>query len=157
MRHLSTNIINWHLMVSKLSLLMLTLSSTTLSAGAPDQIVTLMHKTPAGLVWPTPEKQYYSEIWETEVITNVSTPTLEIFLPDPALATGTGVIVAPGGGLYAHSISSEGHEVARWLAAKGIAAFVLNLMYPQHSGPPPLYTPAVPLPFPCLLPSRCIP
>ncbi len=31
-------------------------------------------------------------------IVNVSTPTVTAYLPDPAKATGTAVIIAPGGG-----------------------------------------------------------
>ena len=76
--------------------------------------------------WEGPEKKYFSEIWQTEVITNVSVPTLEVFLAPDSLNTGTSVIIAPGGGLYAHSIESEGNMVARWLNKKGINAFVLK-------------------------------
>ena len=60
------------------------------------------------------------------VALNVAVPTLEIFLPDKAQATGTGVIVAPGGYCVALALSAEGADVARWLQAKGIAAFVLK-------------------------------
>jgi len=59
-------------------------------------------------------------------IRNVVNPTLTPFLPDPAKATGAAVIVAPGGGFMGLSIDSEGLEVARWLADRGIAAFVLK-------------------------------
>lgn len=72
-------------------------------------------------------KAYYSSIWQTEVITNVSKPIMEVFKPtDSTLNTGTAVIVAPGGGLYGLSIESEGNMVAKWLAEKGITAFVLQ-------------------------------
>jgi acetyl esterase/lipase len=57
---------------------------------------------------------------------NVVTPTLTVYLPDPSTATGTGVIVAPGGAFRFLSIDMEGHDVARWLAARGIAGFVLK-------------------------------
>lgn len=57
---------------------------------------------------------------------NVTEATLTPFLPDPALATGTAVIVAPGGGFRTLSMENEGWNVARALAAKGIAAFVLK-------------------------------
>jgi acetyl esterase/lipase len=60
------------------------------------------------------------------VIFNVVTPTLTTYLPDPARATGTGVIVAPGGAFVALAISLEGTDVARWLQQRGIAAFVLK-------------------------------
>ncbi|WP_242187763.1 alpha/beta hydrolase [Sphingomonas sp. CARO-RG-8B-R24-01] len=57
---------------------------------------------------------------------NVSTATLTPFLPDPAKATGTAVIVAPGGGFLMLSMENEGWRVARALADRGIAAFVLK-------------------------------
>jgi len=60
------------------------------------------------------------------VIFNVVTPTLTAYLPERAKATGTGVIVAPGGAFVALAIDLEGHPVARWLQARGIAAFVLK-------------------------------
>jgi len=59
-------------------------------------------------------------------IYNVVTPTLTAYLPDPSTATGTGVIVAPGGAFRFLSIDMEGHDVARWLAARGVAGFVLK-------------------------------
>ncbi len=59
-------------------------------------------------------------------VRNVVTPTLEPFLPDPAIATGAAVIVAPGGGFETLEIDNEGYPVAQWLADHGIAAFVLK-------------------------------
>lgn len=36
------------------------------------------------------------------------------------------VIVCPGGSYYWHDMQTEGHEVAKWLQANGISAFVLK-------------------------------
>jgi acetyl esterase/lipase len=60
------------------------------------------------------------------VIFNVVTPTLTAYLPERTKATGTGVIIAPGGAFVALAIDLEGTPVARWLQEKGIAAFVLK-------------------------------
>ncbi|MGK6325086.1 alpha/beta hydrolase [Sphingomonas sp. DT-51] len=57
---------------------------------------------------------------------NVTEATLTPFLPDPARASGAAVIVAPGGGFRTLSMENEGYDVARALAARGIAAFVLK-------------------------------
>jgi acetyl esterase/lipase len=57
---------------------------------------------------------------------NVTVATLTPFLPDPAKATGAAVIVAPGGGFRSLSMQNEGWDVARALAARGVAAFVLK-------------------------------
>lgn len=60
------------------------------------------------------------------VVFNVVTPTLTAYLPARAKATGTGVIIAPGGAFIALALDLEGRSVARWLQARGIAAFVLK-------------------------------
>jgi acetyl esterase/lipase len=65
---------------------------------------------------------------------NVTVATLTPFLPDPAKATGTAVVVAPGGGFRTLSMENEGWDVARALAAKGVAAFVLK--YRLNPTPP---------------------
>lgn len=57
---------------------------------------------------------------------NVTVATLTPLLPDPARATGTAVIVAPGGGFRTLSMDNEGWNVAKALAAHGVAAFVLK-------------------------------
>ena len=57
---------------------------------------------------------------------NVTVATLTPFLPDPAKGNGTAVIVAPGGGFTSLSMENEGWDVARALAAKGVAAFVIK-------------------------------
>ncbi len=58
------------------------------------------------------------------VVRNVVRPTLTPFLPEAP--TGTAVIVAPGGAFHFLAWGYEGIDVARWLAARGIAAFVLK-------------------------------
>jgi acetyl esterase/lipase len=60
------------------------------------------------------------------VVMNVVTPTLTAFLPSSRSATGTGVIIAPGGAFVALTVGLEGTDVARWLQQHGIAAFVLK-------------------------------
>jgi acetyl esterase/lipase len=60
------------------------------------------------------------------VVFDVVTPTLTPYLPDPTKATGTGVIIAPGGAFVALTMDLEGASVARWLQQRGIAAFVLK-------------------------------
>lgn len=89
-------------------------------------VITLPYENPEGLTWANNEKEYYDERLQTEVVTNVSVPTMEVFKPADSLAIGTAVIIAPGGGTFFHSINSEGNDVARWLNKKGITAFVLK-------------------------------
>ena len=83
--------------------------------------------------WNYPEKQYFSKSWEEDLVTNVTQPALIVYKPDPALASGTAVVICPGGGLMALSINNEGIDVAKWLAAKGVTAFVLKYRV-AHTG-----------------------
>jgi acetyl esterase/lipase len=57
---------------------------------------------------------------------NVAQATLTPFLPAPDRASGAAVIVMPGGGFRTLSMQNEGWDVARALAARGVAAFVLK-------------------------------
>ena len=57
---------------------------------------------------------------------NVTVATLTPFLPDSSKASGAAVIVAPGGGFRTLSMENEGWNVARGLADRGVAAFVLK-------------------------------
>lgn len=76
---------------------------------------------------------------------NVREATLTPFLPDPAIATGSAVIIAPGGGFRTLSMENEGWQVAEALAKRGVAAFVLKYRLNQTpasltefaSAPPP--------------------
>lgn len=98
-------------------------------------------KAPGSEQWSVPESVSTSGSGE-RVISNVSDPTLTIFLPDPARATGAAAIIAPGGALRVLGFDNEGVKVARWLNEKGIAAFVLKYRTLQQApgargaGPP---------------------
>lgn len=61
-----------------------------------------------------------------KLVRNVVTPTLTAYLPDRAKANGTAVVICPGGGFHFLSWDSEGIDVAKWLQARGVAAFVLK-------------------------------
>ncbi len=53
-------------------------------------------------------------------------PSIDAYLPDPAKAVGTGVLVCPGGGYGGLASGHEGKQIAEWLNARGVAAFVLK-------------------------------
>jgi len=76
--------------------------------------------------WRQQEQENFSRGWNTQVVFNVTDPTLTVVSPDPAKANGTAIVICPGGGFHALSINSEGFDVARWLAAKGVTGFVLK-------------------------------
>jgi acetyl esterase/lipase len=53
-------------------------------------------------------------------------PSLTIYLPSKPQDTGTGIVVCPGGGYQHLAMDHEGHQVARWLTSRGIAAFIVK-------------------------------
>lgn len=54
-----------------------------------------------------------------------NTPTLTVFLADPAKATGAAMVICPGGA-YGGLAGHEGADYARWLNELGISGFVLK-------------------------------
>lgn len=57
-------------------------------------------------------------------------------LPDPEKATGTAVIVAPGGGYRHLTIDREGHGVAKWFTGFGVAGILLEYRVQPLDTPP---------------------
>jgi acetyl esterase/lipase len=103
-------------------------------SGFTQEVIPLpLSGVPAGSQENYPEKQYFSTVWNTEVVSNVSKPSLTVYKPLPWTANGTAVVICPGGGFMALSIKSEGIDVAEWLAAKGVTAFVLKY-HLAHTG-----------------------
>ena len=94
-------------------------------------------------IWPgaAPGSEHWTQKERTientpvgTVIFNVVTPTLTAYLPERSKATGTGVIIAPGGAFVALAISLESNDVARWLQERGIATFVLKYRIMEKHG-----------------------
>jgi hypothetical protein len=61
----------------------------------------------------------------SKTYSNVVNPTLTVYLPDPAKANGTAVILCPGGAMRMLGFA-ETERTAEWLNSKGIAAFILK-------------------------------
>ena len=53
-------------------------------------------------------------------------PSITVYLPAHEKANGTAVVVCPGGGYHVLAMDHEGRQIADWLNAHGIAAFVLR-------------------------------
>ena len=64
-------------------------------------------------------------------ISNISIPTLAVYLPPKEKANGVAVVVCPGGGYGINAIKHEGTDVAAELNKAGIAALVLKYRLPS--------------------------
>ena len=96
-----------------------------------EQLLEVIPVWPAALpgaeLWRDAGPELERPRWEnSRLVRNISQPTLTVFLPDPAIANGTGVIVCPGGAFPFLMVDKEGAEVAAWLNARGVAVFVLK-------------------------------
>ena len=76
--------------------------------------------------WNWNEAESDSNMFNTKVVYNVTKPSLTVFTPDPSVATGTAIVICPGGAFQTLSINSEGNDVANWLVKRGITCFVLK-------------------------------
>src|SRR6476620_1824823 len=65
-------------------------------------------------------------------LTNVSEPTITLYMPPKEMANGTAVIVAPGGGYSILAIEHEGTQTCEWLQSLGVTAVLLKYRVPQR-------------------------
>ncbi|MEI6892993.1 MAG: alpha/beta hydrolase [Pontiella sp.] len=68
----------------------------------------------------------------TDRLTNVSQPTLTLFLLKNSTKPTPFVIVCPGGGYHMLSWNKEGTDIAAWLNSIGLSAAVLKYRCPQN-------------------------
>jgi endo-1,4-beta-xylanase len=94
---------------------------------------------PVVVLWPAgaPGSEAKRNLPETPVggnLAGIHNPSLTVFLPEAGHATGSAVVILPGGGHRLLVVEKEGFTVARWLAAHGIAAFVLKYRLAREAG-----------------------
>ena len=83
-----------------------------------------------------------NEVPPTTRLTNISSPTMTVFLPSLEKRNGTSVVICPGGGYHILAWDKEGTEVAEWLNSIGVSAFVLKYRTPTAARPAPWLAPA---------------
>jgi len=70
---------------------------------------------------------------------DVDKPSITFYQPSRPQATGTIVVICPGGGYGALAMDHEGHQVARWFTAHGVAAAIVKYrLGPRYHHPAPL-------------------
>jgi acetyl esterase/lipase len=68
----------------------------------------------------------------------VDNPAMIPYWPDADKANGTAVVIFPGGGYVRLAINHEGHDIAKWFTARGVAAFVVKYRMQEYGFPAPL-------------------
>lgn len=87
-------------------------------------------QTPAGLVEQTTERST-DPAFNDRFVRGTVRPRMAVFRPERP--NGAAVLITPGGGYSLVVIDKEGYEMARWLAERGVTAFVLFYRLP-HQG-----------------------
>lgn len=90
------------------------------------EVIKLFQGVPPGNDNVAVEEKITKKDGVVDVISDVTIPTLTAYLPDASKATGTAVVILPGGALRFLSWDMEGVKLAQWLNEKGIAAFILK-------------------------------
>ncbi len=91
---------------------------------------------PATLPVETVRERSRDPAYNDRYVFGIRRPRMAVFRP--ARPNGAAVLITPGGGYNWVVIDKEGYEMARWLAARGITAFVLFYRLPHEgwaSGP----------------------
>jgi acetyl esterase/lipase len=68
----------------------------------------------------------------------VDNPSLIPFWPDAELSSVPAVLIFPGGGYTRLAINHEGIDIAKWFAARGMAAFVVKYRLHEYGFPAPI-------------------
>jgi acetyl esterase/lipase len=78
-------------------------------------------------------KEHTVKSWGRDCWANVTDPELLIYKAPEEKATGTAIIICPGGAYARISYTQEGNAVATWLNEKGITAIILKYRLPSDS------------------------
>jgi hypothetical protein len=82
---------------------------------------------------PNSKQNEKKETFNGGMFRGVTKPTLEVYLPEKDKASGTAVIIIPGGSYAVVVYQGEGISNAKQFAKNGIAAFVLKYRLPDDS------------------------
>jgi acetyl esterase/lipase len=118
--------------MKKLVLLMVSILIAYTTAYTQEIIPLYADSIPNSLPYKMKEQKL---IWDGQFggYKSISVPTLECYFPTKETATGSAVIICPGGGYYVEAYREEGINIAQTFIKQGIAAFILKYRLPSDS------------------------
>jgi acetyl esterase/lipase len=131
-----------------LSTLALVLAATAAAAAEKPAVLDVWPGKPPGEkggVGEENSRKQKSGRGEITIISNVTQPTLTVFLPPKEKNTGAAVVICPGGGYNILAWDLEGEEVATWLNSIGVTGIILKYRVPRRPGDDKKLPPVAPL------------
>ncbi|PBJ09244.1 alpha/beta hydrolase [Flavobacterium sp. ACN6] len=107
------------------------LFSGVFTSSAQNQVIPLWNKIPDEIKSADYKEKESITDGKLQSTTQVTVPTLSIFIPKNAKPNQTAVIICPGGGYMHLAFDKEGTKVAEWFNSLGIVAFVLKYRLPN--------------------------
>ena len=105
-----------------------------LASPDPTEVIDLWRRGAPGMpAKPVPEKtteRSTDPAYNDRFVLGISRPRMAVFRPERP--NGSAVLITPGGGYSWVVVDKEGYEMARWLAARGVTAFVLFYRLPNE-------------------------
>jgi acetyl esterase/lipase len=91
-----------------------------------DVVMLYPNGAPGSESWTQKETVFAQGNTGLKGVRNIVKPSITVYLPPAGTATGTSVVIAPGGAFRFLSWDLEGTLVADWLQKHGVAAFILK-------------------------------
>lgn len=109
------------------------MAATAITTQAQTIIPVYTGKVPNSLDVPNPEVKTVDKAGTNIHYSKVAVPTLEIHLAPKDIATGTAIVICPGGGYTNVSYSHEGTAIAAAFNKMGVSAFILKYRMPSDA------------------------
>lgn len=105
--------------------------SMSIVSGQPAIMKVWPNGAPGSIANPGYEEETITIETGANRMTKVIEPTISICLPPKERATGTAIVICPGGGYARLAMDNEGSDIATWINEVGIACILLKYRLPS--------------------------
>lgn len=109
---------------------MVIVTSLAAAKAASQEVIPLWPNGAPGFEHRKDEPEQAESYW----VKNIHNPSLTVYLPPLDKATGTAIVICPGGGHRELVFNAEGKEAADYLTDLGVACFVLKYRLAREEG-----------------------